>query len=262
MTAIATNPLSYNAYITTIGVMMPAPVVNVGGVNQFTDVNLQSIVPQCLNYAELRIQRDLDLLTSQTSNFYTLVAGNNILAIPIDDFLILNTMEVAQMANGQVVNSTPLLPVSKEFIQNVYSGLASAGTPKYFAMYGDGFGTIASSLNNVLLGPTPNYEYPVRVTGNIRLASLYKNAEPGNADTDYTYISTYYPDMLGMASMIYMSAYQRNFSATSDDAPMGQTYEKQYQALRLGAIPEEDRKSFQGSAWSGYSTPTSATQTR
>jgi hypothetical protein len=68
--------------------------------------------------------------------------------------------------------------------------------------------------------------------------------------------------MLIQASMIYITAFQRNFSATSDDQAMGQTYEKQYQALRLGAISEENRKKFAGSGWSSLSTPVSATPTR
>jgi hypothetical protein len=68
--------------------------------------------------------------------------------------------------------------------------------------------------------------------------------------------------MLIMASMIYISAFQRNFGPTSDTPESGMTYEKQYQALRLGAIAEENRKKFQCSGWSSYSTPTSATPTR
>jgi hypothetical protein len=100
------------------------------------------------------------------------------------------------------------------------------------------------------------------VTGSSRAPSLYQYATAGVADTSYTYISAYYPDMLVMASMIYISAFQRQFSATSDDTQMGQTYEKAYQALRLAAIPDENKRKFQGSGWSSYSTPTAATPTR
>jgi len=49
---------------------------------------------------------------------------------------------------------------------------------------------------------------------------------------------------------------------TSDDPAMGQSYEKQYQALRLGAISEENRRKFNESAWSSMSTPVSATPVR
>ncbi len=256
-----TNPLSYNLYIQQIGVLAVVNVTLSAGVYS-GDANFNIAVPSMLNYAELRVARDLDLLPSQASNTYTLTAGSNTLSIPIDDFVTLQTFEVTQTNGATVVNGTPLLPVSKEFIQNVYAGAASAGTPQYFAMVGDNFGNGANTYNNVLLGPTPNFAYTVRVNGTIRMPSLYKFAVAGNADTKYTFISSYYPDMLVMASMIYMSAYQRNFSATSDSPDMGATYEKQYLALKATALMEENRKTFHGSGWSSYSTPVSATPTR
>jgi hypothetical protein len=232
------------------------------GVFGFVDPPLQQILPQILSYAEGRIQRDIDFLNARASNTYALTAGSNLLSIPINDFLIVETLEVTQNNGTQVVNSTPLTPVSREFIQNCYSGLAQAGQPKFFAMAGDNFGDGADSYINVLFGPPPNYAYPVRVNGVIRLPSLAQFASAGPADTSYTYISQFMPDLLMMASMIYISAFQRGFSSTSDDPQMGMTYEKQYQALRLGAISEENRKKFLGSAFSSYSTPVSATPTR
>jgi hypothetical protein len=185
------------------------------------------------------------------------------LQLDIDDFFTVQTLEVVQLANGNVVNSQPVLPVSKEFIQNCYGGLSSSGTPQYFAMYGDDFGSPGQDTNlNILLGPPPNFAYTVRVTGMVKMPSLFSYDEVGVADTQYTYLSSYYPDMLLMASMIYVTMFQRNFGNASDDPQMGMTYEKQYQALRLGAISDESAKKFQASAWSSYSTPTAATPTR
>lgn len=262
MSTPGTNPLSYNAFVTQLGILAVVQTQTVSGIVSGVDAEFTTMLPQVLNYAEERIQRDLDLLSSQASTTYTLTAGNNLLPIPINDFVTVQTLEVTQTNGPAVVNATPLLPVSKEFIQNCYSGLLSAGTPQYFAMVGDNFGDGANLFNNVMLGPTPNFAYTVRVTGTISLPSLYKYAVAGIADTQYTYISANLPDMLLMASMIYISAFQRQFSSTSDDPQMAQTYEKQYQALRLGAISEENRRKFQGSGWSSYSTPTSATPTR
>lgn len=256
------NPLSYNAYIQTMAGLAVYTAQEVAGVWQFSDAPPELQVPQMLNYAELRIQRDLDLLSSQSSNTYTLTAGNNVFPIPVDDFFTVQTLEIVQSSGGNVVNSTPLTPVSKEFIQNCYGGLGAAGTPQYFAMYGDNFGGSQDTFTNVLLGPPPNYPYSLRVTGTCRMPSLYQYAMAGLADTNYTYVSVYLPDMLIMASMIYITMFQRNFSAVSDSTDMGATYEKQYQALRLGAIPEENRRKQQGSSWTAYSTPVAATPTR
>jgi hypothetical protein len=257
------TPLSYNAFIQQIAAMGVYTVTSVAGVNQITsDPSIQSIVPMILNYAELRCQRDLNLLSSETSNTYTLTAGQNVFSLPPSDFLKVRTLEICQTNNGQVVNATPLLFTSKEFIQNCYSGLASANAPQYCAMYGDNFGDEQDSATNILLGPVPNYSWTLRVTGAARQPSLYSNASAGIADTEYTYLSQWYPDLLVIASMIYISGYQRNWSATADDTPGAQSWEKQYQALRLGAISEEDERRQNGSAWTAYSTPTSATPTR
>jgi hypothetical protein len=256
------NPLTYNQWVLQVATLAVAQVQSTSAVYQFIDTSLNAITPQILSYAEGRIQRDLDLLASQTSNLYALTAGSNILSLPIDDFLIVQTVEWIQTNGSQIINSFPLLAVSKEFIQNVYGGLVSAAPPQYFAMYGDNFGDGADTYNNILLGPAPNYAYQIRITGTIRTPSLYSYATDGPANSTYTYISAYYPDMLLMASMIFVSAYQRNFSSTSDDPQMGQTYEKQYQALRLSAIAEEQRKKLMGSGWTPYSTPTAATSSR
>src|ERR1700744_2588471 len=217
MTTAPTNALSYNAFITQLGVMAVAVTTETAGVVQFVDPPLQAIVPAILNYAELRINRDLDCLSSQTSNIYTLTAAQNVFPLPVNDFVTVQTLEIVYLSNGVVVDSCPLLPVSKEFIQNCYGGMFSANAPKYYAMYGDNFGDEQDSVTNILFGPAPNYAYCLRVTGTAYAPSLYQSASAGPADSVYTYISAYYPDMLILASMIYISAYQRNWSSASDD---------------------------------------------
>jgi hypothetical protein len=262
MTSPALNPLSFNAWVQTVGVMAVAQTQVSAGVWGFVDAPLQAVVGQMLNYAEARIQRDIDALQARSSNTYALTVGNSLLSIPINDFLAIETLETTQVSNGIVVNSTPLIPVSKEFIQNCYSGVFSTGMPKYYAMYGDTFGDGANTNVNVLLGPPPNFAYPVRVTGVIRMPSLFQFATPGPADTSYTYISQWLPDLLLLASMIFISAYQRNWTANSDDPAMPVNYEKQYRTLLAGAIAEENRKKGLGSGYSAYSTPVTATPTR
>jgi hypothetical protein len=81
-----------------------------------------------------------------------------------------------------------------------------------------------------------------------------------NAST--TFISLYLPDVFIMASMIYISAYQRNFGRANDDPQMAVTYESQYQALLKSALVEEARKQFQSSGWASQSPATVATPSR
>jgi len=274
MTTVNTTPLTYNGYVTQIGLMAVVdtftPTTNTtingitylagvtyGGTPTSPDINFNNIIPQMLNYAELRIQRDLDLFPFETSNSYTLNASNNVFSFSINDFVVVRTIAVVQ--NNQ---TNPLTPTSKEYIQNVYGQTNGSGMPVVFAPYGGDFATDGNTYQNYLLGPSPDQNYPVVVTGLIRMGTLnnYNTSSTANANT--TFISSYLPDLLIMASMVYISAYQRNFGRMSDDPAMAQSYEGQYQALLRPALGEEYRKKFEASAWSSTSTAPVATPTR
>ena len=217
-----------------------------------TDTNFTIIIPSMIDYAELRMQRDLDFLSTQIStNAYTFTGGSNTLTLPTSQFIVPQTFEVIDNSGS----STPLLPVGKEFIQNVYGSGSTQGLPQYFAVYGGDTNTTGNTSQYMIVGPTPASSYAVRLTGTIRSAPL-------SASNTTTFISTYLPDMFIMASMIYISAFQRNFGRLNDDPQMAQTYESQYQALKASALIEENRKKFQAAAWTSYSPAPAASPTR
>ena len=175
------------------------------------------------------------------------------------DFVTIQTITLT------VANETyTLLPATKEYLQNVYGSAATANRarPKLFAMYGGDLSTGGETYNNILVGPYPDIAYSVDVIGTVRLPTLYENATTPLAATGTTFISTYFPDLLIQASLIYISQFQRNFGAASNDPSMGPTYELQYQNLLRGAAVEEGRKKFSASAWSSMQPPVAATPTR
>jgi len=235
--------MDYNSYVQQIATMAVVPT---------TDTNYQIILPQMISYAELRMQRDLDFLSTQISNSsYSLTASSSTLTIPTSAFVVMETFEVIDGSG----NSAPLLPVTKEFIQNVYGTGSSTGLPQYFAVYGGDSATTGLTSQNMIIGPIPDLNYSIRLTGTVRSAPL-------SATNTQTYISVYLPDMFIMASMIYISAYQRNFGRMNDDPQMAQSYEGQYQALKASALVEENRKKFEAAAWSSYSPAPAASPTR
>lgn len=234
--------LTYSSYVQQIATMAVIPS---------NDTNFTIILPQMINYAELRMQRDLDFLSTQIStNSYNFTANSNTLTLPTSQFVVPQTFEV--VSSGV---STPLLPVTKEFIQNVYGSGSTTGLPQYFAVYGGDTATTGNTSQYMIVGPTPDQSYGTIITGTVRSAPL-------SATNTTTYISTYLPDMFIMASMIYISAFQRNFGRINDDPQMAQTYESQYQALKASALVEENRKKFEAAAWSSYSPAPAATPTR
>ena len=235
--------LTYSSYVQQIATLAVVPV---------TDPNYTIIIPSMIDYAELRMQRDLDFLSTQIStSAYTFTSGNNQLTLPTSQFIVPQTFEVIDGSG----NSTPLLAVGKEFIQNVYGSGSTTGLPQYFAVYGGDTATTGNTSQYMIVGPTPNSNYSVCLTGTVRSAPL-------SATNTTTYISTYLPDMFIFASMIYISAYQRNFGRANDDPAMAQTYESQYQALKVSALTEENRKKFEAAAWTSYSPAPAATPSR
>ena len=234
--------LTYSSYVQQISTMAVIPS---------NDTNFTIILPQMISYAELRMQRDLDFLSTQISTTaYSFTQNNNTLTLPTSQFIVPQTFEVV---NSGV--SSPLLPVTKEFIQNVYGSGSTTGLPQYFAVYGGDTATTGNTSQYMIVGPTPDSNYSTIITGTVRSAPL-------SATNTTTYISTYLPDMFIMASMIYISAFQRNFGRINDDPQMAQTYESQYQALKASALVEENRKKFEAAAWSSYSPAPAASPTR
>ena len=233
--------LNYTTYVSQIATM---------AVVEINDPAFQSIIPSMIDYAELRIYRDLDLLSTVSANdSYTMTANNRNFSWPQGTFVTVQNINVvtpSSETDPDLGNRVQLLPTTKEFLNAVYSNSANAGIPSYFAMLDD---------HSIVVGPWPNQNYTVEIVGTVRPATL----SSGNPTT---FISEYLPDMFIMASMLYISAYQRNFGRMSDDPAMAQSYEGQYQSLRQGALMEEFRKKFQASAWSSITPSPVATPTR
>jgi hypothetical protein len=235
-----TTGLTYSTYVTQIATMA---VINSYDLNDPTDP-FTIIIPQMINYAELRMQRDIDFLNTVNTSTYTGTAGTNTVSLGSTyPFVTVQNIAVTDPTTGYV---NQLMPVTKEWMWNVYPVGSSQALPQYFAPFDD---------NLFLLGPVPNQAYTYSVTGTSRFPTL-------TSSNSTTFISTYLPDVFIMASMIYISAYQRNFGKAVDDPAMAVTYESQYQALLKGAITEEFRKKFESSGWSSMSPPVVATPTR
>lgn len=233
--------LTYATYKSTLATLSVVPE---------TDQNWLNILPDTIDYAELRIYRDLDLLsTVTTSTSFSTTAGSSKVAVTEGSFVTLQNVNVITPAGTAIPDSgtrNPLLPVSKEYIQYSWPSSTNAGVPQYFAMIDE---------RTFSLGPWPDDQYTLEIIGTYRPPSL-------SVTNTTTFISQYLPDLFLMASMIFISGYQRNFGRQSDDPQMAQSYESQYQALLRGAMVEEYRKKFAASGWSSMSPSPVATPGR
>jgi len=242
-----TTGLTYSQYVNQIATL---------AVVDPSDSAYLTILPQMITYAENRMYRDIDFLFTSTSiTGYQLTVGSRSLSIPetlpdsSGNFVVseqINIITPAGTANPNLGTRNPLIPTTKEFLDVVYGSSSYTGLPKYFVPFNDTL---------FYVGPFPDSNYYVEVVGTYRPNSL-------SATNTTTFISLYLPDVFIMASMIYISAYQRNFGRQSDDPAMAQSYESQYKTLLSSAMVEEARKKFESSGWSSKSPSPVATPSR
>lgn len=243
-----TTGLSYSG--TVAGTMSYIQQMAEMAVVDQTDTNFLAILPAMITYAENRMYRDIDFLFTTTSiTGYAVTAGSRQINIPQGTLVVsqqINLITPAGSSSGDNNVRNPLLATTKEYLDMVYGDSNATGQPMYYAPFID---------NTYYVGPFADQTYYVEIVGTYRPASL-------SSTNPTTFISLYLPDVFLMASLIYISAYQRNFGRMSDDPSMAQSYESQYQGLLKGAVVEEARKKYQSSGWASMSPPVASSPTR
>lgn len=283
---IATVPFQIGAEV-TIGHVSPsayngtyiiATSSNAGGVTTFTfasttaslyvsgglagtDPNLIAFTPSMISNAELRILRDLDLLNTLTSNTtISTTALNNTISLPQGSFVTIRSIQVLTPV-GLNTRADPLINTSEEFILNTWNVGTDPGTPELYSVYGGDTSSPLTTPFRILLGPTPDGVYNLSIRGTVRPTSLFILGQ-SNPSTATTYISANLEDLFVMATMIEVSAYQRNWGRESDDPQMALSYLSQYKELLGTAGVEEARKKFEAAGWTSQSNPSIATPNR
>jgi len=213
--------LNYTTYTQQLANLMVIPT---------TDTNFATFLPGCIDYAEQRIYRDLQLLETEVRDTGGSVAANaRAFTLPqtYGAFRVVHGMNLFTAAGSR----QQMVPCSRTFIDFLYPNDTAATSPSYpgfFAMVTD---------QQVLVAPPPDQVYNVEVIGTIRPAPL------ASANST-TYLTRDLPDLFIAASMVFATGYQRDFGAETDDPKSAVTWESQYQALLQNANNEETRKKY------------------
>ena len=209
-----------------------------------TDPNFVSNLPSCIDYATDRIVRELNLLstvtsnsslqTSTTSRVVNLGALNPIFNVLQD----INLLTPAGVTNPDLATRVPLTIQSRAYMNQVYGTAPSqtgamTGPPQCFALVTD---------TSIQVGPYPDAVYNLEVVGTVRPTPL-SVTNPTN------WIGTYLPDLYLAAAMIQMSAFKMNFGSQADDPKMAQSWETQYATLRDSASVEDAMRKYFSTGW-------------
>ena len=234
--------MDYNSFLNTVATLLVVPN---------TDPTFLSILPQAIQYAENRMYRELDLIQTTTTATADTTPYVRTVSIP-NNLIVVNSayLVTPSGANPNDFGSkrNPMIRVSIDFLNATYpyGGAAVIGqNPRYYA-------TINEST--IQIAPASASSYVIEFYGIIRPTPL-------SASNTTTILTSYLPDIFVAAAMVFLSAYQRDFGAQSDDPRLAQSWETQYQTLKQSAVAEIARAKAQGQSWQPYSTPTQATAT-
>ena len=228
------SALSYSDVLTQIAGLVPTNT---------TASDFLVMFPQAINDAEQRLYRELDLLnTTVRDSSAALSANTRTLALPSVNgtFLVVDEINVitpAGQTNPDLGTRNPATPSTPALLDFLWPSSVNATIPTYFARISDG---------TAIFGPWPDVGYQVEIVGTVRPASL----SPTNVTT---LLSTYFPDLLIAAMMVFVSGWMKNYGATVDDPQQGMTWEQHYAKLFASASIEEARKRFRAEGWSSAS---------
>lgn len=230
--------MNYTGYVTALSTLTAISP---------TDTNFLAILPEAINYSEGRIYRELSMLVEDvadsSSSTVALTRGFNI-PTAIGQFQIVTGVNVVTPASTAPDSGTrnPCTPVSRAVLDMTWPSTTGAAVPSQFCYASQATSIGLSGQPDILFGPWPLTTYRVEVVGKVIPTPL-------SATNTTTFLSLYLPDLLLMASQIYMDNYMHNFSAISDDPKSATTHEAQYQALLKSAADWEARKRFASGSW-------------
>lgn len=218
-----------------------------------TDPNFGTFLPGCIDYAEQRMYRELDLQVSRVvDSSANLIANARNFTLPtsIGVYTVVEQINIITPAGTTAASSgtrNPLTPITKEYLDFAWPNAQTfTGVPIYYA-----------PINNTtyVVGPSPDQAYNVEVIGTQRPLPL-------SASNTTTFLTTFLPDVFMAASMVFATAYQRDFGSMVDDPQRAASWESQYKMLMQSANVEELRKRFMGPGWQAMQPSPIATPAR
>lgn len=219
--------LTYSGWVTALANLT---------VIESTDASFQSILPDCIDYAEQRIYRELDLLaTFVADGSASLTASNHSFTLPVPasgPFVTVESVNVITPASTAPDSGTrnPLMKTSVDLVNFLAPSTSTAGLPVAFAML---------TNQSLIVGPIPDATYRMEVIGTIRPTPL-------SSTNTTTILTNQLPDLFLAASMVFMAGYMQNFGSQggADNPQMSTSWESQYQFLKSSADTEELRKKY------------------
>lgn len=218
----------YPGWITTVATLIEYPIVTPASAAPSSNDDFNTWIPTAINYAENRIYRELDLLsTRQTDPSGLTVANTRAFPLPTDkgNFIVLEQVKIT--FNGQP--QPPLFQVSKDALEAMWPFDVAPSVPSVPTMW------CPVDQTSIMLAPAPDDIYPVECFGTIRPAPL-------SAANTSTFLTENLWDLFLAASMVSWSGFMKDYGQAADDPKLALSWEAAYMTAFKSADAEEMRK--------------------
>lgn len=247
---------NYDVIVESLQVLCEVPTNN-------TDEAFQNMLPRAFEYADNRLYRELDLLTTTVATVGSAFSvGDGRLAVPTQ-FVSVTYVNVLTPAatSGDAGTRSPMERVSPEFMDFTWpTNSTTSGSPSLptkYCFYGTTASNAFSSTGALTMrvSPAPSTAYVAEFVGPVR-PSVFSVSNPN------TILTTRFTDIYIAVCMIFLMAYQRDWGGQSSDPNASQSWEAQYSRLREGVLVEIERQKSQGPGWSTHTPTVLANQPR
>ena len=117
--------MNYSQWVTTVCTLLEYQVVDPTSATP-TGTDFDKVIPAAIDYTENRLQRDLDFLsTTTTDDTGTMTMNNRRLTLPTDVGTFVVVEEIIPIVSG--VRQQPLEPVSRPFLDYAWPSNTSPG---------------------------------------------------------------------------------------------------------------------------------------
>ncbi len=227
----------YPTFVEAVAVLLnyDQTIVNPASAAPSSNAAFNVALPRAIEYSEHRIYRELDLVSTSETDTGAFVPNNRKLTLPTSKGVFVVVEQIAVLLSG--VRQPPLLPASREFVEATWpaeAAVSASSQPLYWTLLDN---------TTALVGPSPGTAFGAEVAGTMRPAPL-------SATNTTTPLTTLLPDLFLAGSLVWLTAYQRDWGAQSEDPKMAQSWSNTYDILSRSAGLEESRKQFQSQGWS------------
>lgn len=214
--------MNYQSYVISLADLMNTP---------WDETEFQIMIPDAINYAELRMYRELNLVNTRVANTSANLTANsrtfNLPTPATGPFITVTGLNVITPVGSTTSTGKRNQLVSRsrmfvDYIADYETASAASVIPTMYYM---------RDQDTVIVGPSPGAAFNMEVIGTIR-------PNPLSSTNTTTFLTQYFPDMFLNASMVYVCGHMKDYAAQM------QSWEALYKAQFESANLEETRKRY------------------